>query len=71
MIAKPHPIPPHPGVPHHTRRPRRLTALERVIERAEDRFDQREARRIFAESGPEDWTPLDEIIERLKLNPER
>lgn len=67
MIAKPRPTPTHPGVPHHTRRPRRLTALERVIERAEDRFDQREVRRQKLDPEEQTFIPLEEVERRLGL----
>lgn len=56
----------HLNVRHYRRQPRRLTAAQRVIERAEDRFDRRETRQILEDTGPDDWISLDQLKLKLK-----
>ena len=52
---------------HHKRRPRRLSAVERVVERAEDRYDRRESARILADPIESERMPLEEVMRKLGL----
>jgi hypothetical protein len=50
---------------HYKRRPRRLSAVERVVERAEDRYDRREAARILADPEEGERIPWEEVKRKL------
>ena len=50
-----------PDVTHTVRRPRRLSATERALERAEDRALLRAARRVLQQTGPDDWIPWERV----------
>jgi hypothetical protein len=52
---------------HYKRRPRRLSAVERVVERAEDRYDRREAARILADPEEGERIPWEEVKRKLGL----
>jgi hypothetical protein len=67
MVVKPHSARPRRNVPCYARRPRRLSALERVIERAEDRHDRREVRRQKQDPEEQPHIPLTEVERRLGL----
>lgn len=58
-------IRPVSGVPQRRRRQR--TAVERVVERAEDRFDRREARRLLSDPENQERIPWEQVEEELGL----
>jgi hypothetical protein len=52
---------------HHKRRPRRLSAVERVVERAEDRYDIRELVRRRNDPEYQERIPWEQVKKELGL----
>jgi hypothetical protein len=52
---------------YYKRRPRRLSAVERVVERAEDRFDIRELARRRRDPENEERIPWEQVKKELGL----